>query len=70
MTKPNIFTLVHPEKTRVYTYPGGDRVELKEVTGVAVSASGNHRVETADGHLHVVAPGWLHIEVEAEDWSF
>lgn len=62
--------LVHPETYRKYTFPGDEVVELKDVVRIAVSKSGTHRLETADGKKHIVPTGWLHIEFEATAWTF
>ncbi len=58
------------ENSRVYTFPGGDKITLKDVTHVAVRPSETHRLKTADGKLHIVPTGWLHVEIGAEDWTF
>lgn len=57
------------ERSRVYTFPGGDQVEIKGVSGIYVRESGSHRLNTEDGLRHIVAAGWLHIEIDAEGWS-
>lgn len=56
------------ESQRVYIFPNGDRVVLKNVTELIVRESGAHRLKTADGKLHIIPPTWIHIEIEAEDW--
>lgn len=53
------------EKNRTYTFPGGEKVALKDVTHFLARDSGTHRLKTADGKLHIVPVGWLHIEIEA-----
>lgn len=67
--KPEMTEIRPAEKTRVYTFPKGETVTLAEVTHLAVSASGTHRLKTGDGRLHIVPLGWLHIEIDAEDWT-
>lgn len=59
-----------PEKSRVYFFPAGETVRLEGVKAVAVRPSGTHRVATTDGKLHIVPVGWLHIEIDAEGWTF
>jgi hypothetical protein len=54
-----------PEIARTYTFPNGDRVVLKNVTHFLARESGTHRLQTADGKLHIVPGGWIHIELEA-----
>jgi hypothetical protein len=66
---PEIKKLDRPEKTRTYTFPNGQLVHLCNVTAIGVSERGTHRLETADGKYHIVPPGWLHIEFEADGWS-
>lgn len=57
------------ERSRVYSFPGGEQVRLENVTHLAVSPSGTHRLKTDGGHLHIVPTGWLHIEIDADDWT-
>jgi hypothetical protein len=63
------FTKVH-EQARTYTFPGGTTVSLKGVVSINVSKSGTHRINTKDGKKHIIPTGWIHIEFDAEDWSF
>jgi hypothetical protein len=67
--KPQVIKL--NEDKRVYTFPGGYKIELNNVTEFFVSNSGNHRLKTADGKLHIVAPGWIHIEItdQKKEWT-
>lgn len=59
------------EHSRVYVFPGGDRVVLKDVTQITVRGSGTHRVQTKDGLFHIIACGWIHIELDLpKGWSF
>lgn len=57
------------EKKRVYDFGNGDFVVLENVVELRVSESGNHRLKTADGSLHIVPPFWIHIEIEADEWT-
>lgn len=57
------------EKTRLYTFPGGEQVKLENVTHFLARDSGTHRLKTADGRLHIVPLGWLHIAIEAEAFT-
>lgn len=61
--------LTEPEVTRIYTFPGGETVKLANVTHFLARSSGTHRLKTADGRLHIVPVGWIHIEIEAKDFS-
>lgn len=58
------------EKTRVYDF-GDTQIVLQEVRELIVRDSGSHRVRTADGKLHVIAPGWfaIHIDDGGKDWT-
>jgi len=58
-----------PEKSRVYSFPGGEKVCIADVTHFLARPSGTHRLRTADGKLHIVATGWLHIEIEAAEFT-
>ncbi len=48
--------------------------EYHDVVGVRVSQSGNHYLRQKGGHLAIVAPGWIAVEIELEDpeagWTF
>jgi hypothetical protein len=57
------------ETKRTYRFPGGESVTLENVTHFAARESGTHRLRTADGRLHTVPPGWLHVEIEAGEWT-
>jgi hypothetical protein len=57
------------EASRIYTFPGGDRVTLTHVTHLLVRPSGSHRLKTADGRLHIVPAGWIHIELDTSAWT-
>jgi hypothetical protein len=66
---PDPDKLEFPESLRVYHFKGGETVTLTNVIALRVSPSGFHRLETADGKKHIVAPGWQHVEFEADGWS-
>lgn len=57
-----------PEKARVYEFPGGETVILENVTHF-LNRPTNHRLKTADGKLHIVPMGWLHIEIDTTEWT-
>lgn len=63
------FTMVG-RQNRIYTFPNGNRVEIKGISSINVSKSGTHRINTTDGKKHIVSPGWLHIEFDATEWTF
>ncbi|MGW9587478.1 hypothetical protein [Microbacterium sp. NPDC055455] len=58
------------EKTRIYDF-GTHSVTLTDVRELIVSASGNHRIRTGDGNLHIIAPGWfaVHIDDGGKGWT-
>lgn len=60
------------ERSRKYVYPGGNVIELEGVLEIIISSSGNHRIRTRDKKLHIIAPGWLHIEIDSPSgrWAF
>lgn len=58
------------EKTRTYNFAHGEHIVLENVTHLAVSKSGVHRLKTKDGKLHIVPPGWLHIELDTKTFTF
>lgn len=58
------------EQRRTYTFP--DKVvTLRDVSELIVRPSGDHRLKTRDGHLHIVPPGWRHIEIvdSTKEWT-
>ena len=57
------------EKIRIYTFPDSEHVKLENVTHFLARDSGTHRLKTADGKLHIVPIGWLHISIEAEEFT-
>jgi hypothetical protein len=58
-----------PEKERIYYFPNNEKVVLKEVKELVVRPSGTHRLKTADGKSHIIPTGWIHIELDIEDWT-
>lgn len=63
-------TLNPPEKSRTYYYPNGEMFMIQEVVALGVSASGNHRVESASGRKFIVMAGFFAIEIDTPAWSF
>lgn len=57
------------EKERIYTFPQGDKVVLKNVVELIVSDSGNHRIKTNNDKLHIIPTGWIHIEIDEKEWT-
>jgi hypothetical protein len=57
------------EKERIYVFPNNEKVVLKNVTELIVRDSGTHRLKTADGKLHIVRNGWIHIEIDETEWT-
>ena len=58
------------EMWREYTFPGGEKVKIENVVRVSISESGTHRLETKTGRKHIVPAGWVHIEIEVDEWTF
>ena len=59
------------ELTRDYVFPGNWHVFLKDVIEITIRPSGTHRAKTKDGHLHIIATGWLHVDINSpDDWVF
>jgi hypothetical protein len=65
----NVTKFEKPEKERTYYFPNNEKVVLKEVTELVVRPSGTHRLKTADGKSHIVPAGWIHIELDIDDWT-
>jgi len=62
--------LKHPERKRVYHFANNETVEFVNVVRVEVRDSGKHRIETKEGRKAFVAPGWLWLEIDVDEWSF
>lgn len=62
-------TLEKPENSRTYSFKGGEKLTLTNVTHFLARESGTHRLRTGDGKLHIVPPTWYHIEIEVSDFS-
>jgi hypothetical protein len=69
-TPPEFRRLKTSERRRTYIFPGGDRLEYKWVSAVAISERGTHRLELSDGAKVIVRPGWLAVELDTDDWEF
>lgn len=67
---PEFIELKPAESWREYTFPGDQKVRLENVTKIAVSERGTHRIETQDGRKHIVPSGWIHIEIDVATWTF
>lgn len=54
------------ENARTYTFWHGQSITVESVRELKISASGNHRLKTVDGKLHIIPTGWLHIEIDSD----
>jgi heterodisulfide reductase subunit B len=61
------------ELFRTYYFPGGDKVTLSHVIELIVEPTGVHKLKTRlpDGRIkqHIISAGWIHITIEANDWT-
>ena len=59
------------ENVRTYTFGHGQAITIEKVKELRLSASGNHRLKTEDGKLHIIPSGWLHIEIDSkiQEWE-
>lgn len=60
------------ENYRIYTFPGGNIIKLDKPRELFVSPnSGNHRIKTLDGLLHIIPSTWIHIKIDSEvgEWE-
>lgn len=55
-----------PERSRVYLFPGGDRIEIEGVVRAQASRHGNHQLTTLDGTVHVIPWGWISLSFPVE----
>lgn len=58
-----------PERSRVYYWPNGEAEKYRDVSRIKVGESGNHYLSHAEGKT-IVAPGWLRIELDIDEWTF
>ena len=69
MAQRNEWINIDVETRRQYNFPNGSVVAIVGVTRLKVSSSGTHYLETVMGSKHIVAPGWLSIDIDATNWS-
>lgn len=67
---PEFRRLRKSERCRTYIFPGGDRLEFKWVSAIAISERGTHRLEYGDNQKAIVRAGWIAIELDTDDWEF
>lgn len=61
--------LVPAERSRTYHFAGGESTTMFNVTHLLVRPSGNHRLRTADGKLHIIPPVFLRIEIDSDEFA-
>lgn len=61
------FTDISVEASREYTFPGGEKVIVENPTHLHVSASGGHRIATAQGNGVYIPAGFLAITWTPKD---
>lgn len=59
-----LFNDISLEIYREYVWPNGSLVRIEAPQGLAVSASGGHRVVDGKGISHYVPSGWIHLRWE------
>lgn len=57
------------ERTRSYLYQGNGRITFTDVVRIEIRKSGTHRIETAAGIKSFIAPGWLAIQIDTDEWA-
>ena len=58
-----------PERKRTYMFGGGNKITFTQVSAIAISSRGTHRLECAEGRV-IVAPTWLSILLDMDHWTF
>lgn len=61
------FKDITDEQYREYVFACGETIRLNNPVGLHVSASGGHRVYTADGVSHYIPSGWLELRWEVKE---
>lgn len=57
------------ERKRTYVY-NGFKLTYENVIEVKISESGTHYLNLKDGKKVIVAPKWLTIELDMDEWDF
>lgn len=57
------------EKARTYYFRQGN-FTITNVVRLAVSPSGNHRLETSNGGKYIIPPVFLAILIDSDVWEF
>lgn len=57
------------EKQRIYYFPNNNKVILNNIIELIVRESGTHRIKTEDKKLHIIPTGWIHIEIDEDNWT-
>lgn len=60
------FTDISSEKSRIYHFPGDERVVIDAPQFLNTGRSG-HRVVDGEGNSHFVPKGWLHLTWKVKD---
>jgi hypothetical protein len=65
----NFIELNPPERSRTYHFADGQSVTFTNVTKLEVRPSGKHRIETQSGQKAFVAPSWLWVDIDTDNWT-
>jgi hypothetical protein len=65
----NWIDLSPKERSRTYHFPNGESVTFENVKRIEIRESGKVRIETENGRKAFVAPGWLWLEIDVDDWT-
>lgn len=58
------------ENRRVYIFPNNQRIIVENAIKLAITDSGVHRLETANGEKYIIPTGWLGIKINSNAWPF
>ena len=70
MATESMVKLQHAERHRIYHYADGTKQMFDDVVEIGVTKSGFHKLTTGDRSKFIVAPGWRHISLDVDDWTF
>ena len=59
-----------PERERKYIFPDAQEISFKNVSGICVRPSGNHRLNLASGKKAIVKGDWRAIIFDMDEWTF
>ena len=70
VTDLNFVEINPPERERTYVFSDAQELSFKNVTGICIRPSGNHRLNLASGKKAIVKGDWRAIILDTDEWKF